>query len=79
MVLSANQGNTKGGSIIVPLTSCLNGLESAVWQLTIFVFICKNRLIRTSKTGGEQLIDTSSFSIPLQIILLKSTLGWYYT
>jgi hypothetical protein len=30
MVLSANQGNTKGGSIIVPLTSCLNGLESAV-------------------------------------------------
>jgi hypothetical protein len=23
-------GNTKGGSIIVPLTSCLTGLESAV-------------------------------------------------
>jgi hypothetical protein len=23
-------GNTKGGSITVPLTSCLNGLESAV-------------------------------------------------
>jgi hypothetical protein len=34
-------GNTKGGSITVPLTSCLAGLESAVWQLTIFVFICK--------------------------------------
>jgi hypothetical protein len=32
-------GNTKGGSIIVPLTSCLTGLELAVWQLTIFVFI----------------------------------------
>jgi hypothetical protein len=32
-------GNTKGGSITVPLTSCLTGLESAVWQLTIFVFI----------------------------------------
>jgi hypothetical protein len=30
-----------GGSIIVPLTSCLTGLESAVWQLKIFVFICK--------------------------------------
>ncbi len=28
-------GNTKGGSITVPLISCLNGLESAVWQLTI--------------------------------------------
>ncbi len=34
-------GNTKGGCITVPLTSCLTGLESAVWQLTNFVFICK--------------------------------------
>jgi hypothetical protein len=34
-------GNTKGGSITVLLTSCLTGLESAVWQMTIFVFICK--------------------------------------
>jgi hypothetical protein len=33
-------GNTKGGSITVPLTSYMIGLESAVWQLTIFVFIC---------------------------------------
>ncbi len=32
-------GNTKGGSITVPLTSSLTGLESAVWQLTLFVFI----------------------------------------
>ncbi len=34
-------GNTKGGRITVPLTSCWTGLESAVWQLTIFVFIRK--------------------------------------
>jgi hypothetical protein len=34
-------GNTKGGSITVPLTSYLTGLESAVWQLTSFVFMCK--------------------------------------
>jgi len=34
-------GNTNGGSITVPLTSCLTGLESAVWQRTIFDFICK--------------------------------------
>ncbi len=34
-------GNTKGGSIIILLTSCLTGLESAVWQLTIFVFMFK--------------------------------------
>jgi hypothetical protein len=40
-VLIANAGNTKGGSITVLLTSCLTGLELAVRQLTIFVFICK--------------------------------------
>jgi hypothetical protein len=34
-------GNTKGGSVTVPLASCLTGLELAVWQLTILVFICK--------------------------------------
>jgi hypothetical protein len=34
-------GNTKGGSITGPLTSCLTGLESVVRQLTIFVFIFK--------------------------------------
>jgi len=38
---SLTPGNTKGGSITVTLTSCLTDLESAVWQLTIFVFICK--------------------------------------
>jgi hypothetical protein len=32
---------TKGGSITVPITSSLTGLEPAVSQLTIFVFICK--------------------------------------
>ncbi len=28
--VKAKAGNTKGGSITVPLTSCLTGLESAV-------------------------------------------------
>ncbi len=40
-VARAKPGNTKGGSITVLMTSCLTGLESAVQQLTIFVFICK--------------------------------------
>jgi hypothetical protein len=39
--LTPSAGNTKGGSITVPLTSYMTSLESAVWQLTIFVFICK--------------------------------------
>ncbi len=55
-------GNIKGGSITVPLTSCLNGLESAVCQLTIF--FSQNRLIQTSQTGGQWYNDISPFSIP---------------
>jgi hypothetical protein len=54
-------GNTKGGSITVPLTSCL---ESAVCQVTIFCFYLQNRLFQTSKTGGKQYSDTSPFSFP---------------
>ncbi len=57
-------GNTKGGSITVPLTSCLTGLESAIRQLTIFVLICKTDYSKTSQTGGQWYSDTSPFSIP---------------
>jgi len=57
-----NQGILKGGIITVPLTSCLTGLESAVWQLKNVVFISKTD-IQTSQTG-QQNSDTSLFSIP---------------
>jgi hypothetical protein len=40
MYCKLSTGSTKGGSITVLLTSCLTGLESAVWQQTIFDFIC---------------------------------------
>ncbi len=49
----ARAGNTNGG---VPLTSCLTGLESAVWLLTIFVFYLQNRLIQTSQTGVNSTV-----------------------
>jgi hypothetical protein len=44
------EGNTKGGSITVPLTSCLTGLESAVWLLTIVVYL-QNRLIMKNENN----------------------------
>jgi hypothetical protein len=47
--LNMRPGNTKGASITVPLTSCLTGLESAIWLLTIFVFICKTEKSRPVK------------------------------
>jgi hypothetical protein len=43
------QGILKGGSITVPLTSCLTGLELVVCQQTIFVFICKTDLSKPVK------------------------------
>jgi hypothetical protein len=33
-------GNTKGGSITVPLTSCLTGLDYSVLQLKIKIVSC---------------------------------------
>jgi len=48
-----SQGILKGGSITVLLISCLTGLESAVWLLTVFVFYLQSRLIQTSQTGGQ--------------------------
>jgi hypothetical protein len=33
-------GNTKGGSIIVPLTSCLTGLELSVFQIKTKIDSC---------------------------------------
>jgi hypothetical protein len=56
-------GNTKGGSISVPLTSCLTGLELAV-TTDKFCFYLQNRLIQTSQTGGQRYSDTTRFSIP---------------
>ncbi len=49
VLLDSTPGNTKGGRITVLLTSCLIGLESAVWQLTIYIFICKTDLSKQVK------------------------------
>jgi len=71
--------NTKGGSITVPLTSCLTSFESALWQLTIFCIYLQNRLLQTSKAGGKWYSDTSPFSIPCLIPPCASISGWTQT
>ncbi len=55
-------GNTKGGSITVPLTSCLTGLESGVCLQTIFVFICKTDYSIPVKQGMGEGKTTSRLS-----------------
>jgi hypothetical protein len=67
---SAQPGNTKGGSVTVPLTSCLTGLDCMTTD--IFCFYLQKRLIQTSQTGGQWYSDTSPFSIPwLSLSLLE--------
>jgi hypothetical protein len=73
--LLAYPGNTKGGSITGPLTSCLTGLELAVWQLTKFFIYLQNRLIQTSQTGGQRYSYTSPFSIPWPILSIETWLS----
>jgi hypothetical protein len=66
--LTSSPRNTKGGSITVPLTSCLSGLESASCMTTdIFCFYLQNRLSQSSQTGGQRYSDTSPFSIPWSV------------
>jgi len=56
---NAYQGNTKGGSITVPLTSCLTGMTT-----DNFCFYLQYRLIQTSQTGGQLHSDTSPLVFP---------------
>ncbi len=65
-------GNTKGGSITVPLTSCLTGFESAVWQLTILVFICKTDYSKPviQEVNGTEILP------PLVFPGSTHTTGW---
>jgi hypothetical protein len=57
-------GNTKGGIITVLLTSCLTGLESAVWQLTFFVFICKTDQSKPVKQEVNGTVILPPFVFP---------------
>jgi hypothetical protein len=47
-------GNTKGGSIIVPLTSFFDWFEISCMTTNNFCFYLQSRLIQTSQTGGQQ-------------------------
>jgi hypothetical protein len=69
-------GNTKGGSITVLLASCLTGLESAVWQLTIFVFICKTDQSKPIKQEVNGTVILPPFVFPAPTLAHRIGLGW---
>jgi len=67
-----SHGNLKGEVSL--LTSCLTGLESAVWQLTIFVFICKTDYFKPVKQEVN-----STVILPLLVfpgLFFKLNLPW---
>jgi hypothetical protein len=68
-------GNTKRGSITVVLISCLTGLESAIWQLPIFVFISKTS---QSKPVKQEVNGTVILPPPLVFpgLSLILSMGW---
>ncbi len=77
-----HSGNTKGGSITVPLTSCLNWFGISCMATDNFCFYLQKRLIQNSQTGGQWYGDTSPFSIPcitslkrfyFRMLLVKTT------
>ncbi len=54
-------GNTKGGSIIVPLTSCLTGLDESVTLLANISSAVKN-IQGTGKLVGHLSISRMAFT-----------------
>jgi hypothetical protein len=76
-VILKARNNTKGGSITVPLTSCLTGLESAVRQLTL-CFYSQNRLIQTGQTGGQSTVIIPPLVFPAERDQLQTHARFQY-
>jgi hypothetical protein len=55
----------------VPLTSCLTGLESGVWHLTIFVFICKTDISKPVKQEVNSTVILPPIAFPGFTLLFR--------
>jgi hypothetical protein len=60
---SARAGNTKGGSITVPLTPCLTGLDLSVLQINKNCQL-SHSWFQTSQSGGQWYSDTPPLVFP---------------
>ncbi len=68
----ARAGNTKGGSSIVPLTSCLTGLDESVLQIKTKKFSCHTA---DSKPVKQEVNGT--VILPPLVFHGWSLLDWY--
>ncbi len=61
-------GNTKEGSITVPLTSCLTGLDKSVLQIKTKIVNCQRVDSKPAKQEVNGTVILPPFSIPCIII-----------
>ena len=61
-------GNTKGGSIIVPLTSCLTGLDWSVLQIKTKIVSCNTANSKPVKQEVNSIVIPSPLVFPDQSI-----------
>ncbi len=61
---SPGSGNTKGGSIIVPLTSCLTGLDKSVLQIKTKIVSSHTADSKTVKQEVNGIVILPPLSIP---------------
>ncbi len=64
-LLSFKLGNTKGGSSIVPLTSCLTGLDQSVLQIKTKIVSCHTADSKTVKqeVNSKVILPPSVFPV----------------
>ncbi len=65
-------GNTKGGSITVPLTSCLAGLDQSVLQIKTKILSCHTAVSKPVKqeVNGTVILPPLAFLAPaLEVII----------
>jgi hypothetical protein len=63
------QGILKGGSITVPLTSCLTGLESAVLQLKFLFLFAKQTCLSQSNRGRDFIFRSGHLHAAIFLVL----------
>ncbi len=71
-----NAGNTKGGSITVPLTSCLTGLDQSVLQMKTKMVSCHttdSKPVKQEVNGAVILQNVSEVSLTVTKLLYDNS------
>jgi len=67
LFLCAQTGNTKGGSVTVPLTSCLTGLDYSDSQIKTKIVSCHTADSETAKQGDNGTVTLPPLVFPVWV------------